>query len=339
MKRSLVVIPLFVVSTTFTSAFAADFGDSIPTAVAERLISSINGGEAHLSAGIMAGFPPFELPQGMSVLASLDQGYTQRVILTSRFDTQAASALAYGALIASGWQLIPGYGNPQPQTGFINPSQPIGQTQLCHPQYGMMNVMTNGGLDATYVHISRNVLPPGAPPQVCDADPVAQQQQAFIEQRQRDPYNGLLQYVPRLVMPNSDGMSAPPGYGGGGGGLNEWETRTTLKGSWDIKRVFKYFADQIADQGWKRDANVVGAQMASGSWTKAGEGDIELTASLTVLATGDDAYDLHFRLLRIGGPDDGLPTGFAPAGALGIRGIPAAGIRVAPINSTQIIRD
>lgn len=335
MKRSLVVIPLFALSTAFPPTYAADFGDSIPTAIAEQLIGSMNGGEAHLAAGIMAGFPPFEIPQGMSVLASLDQGYTQRVILTSRFDSQAASALAYGALIASGWQLIAGYGNPQPQTGFISPNQPVGQTQLCHPQYGMMNVMTTGGLEATYVHVSRNLLPPGAPPQVCSADPAAQQE-AIVRRGRVDPSSGLLQYVPRLVMPDGDGMSAPPGYGGGGGGGNEWESRTTLSGSWDMKRIFNYFADQLVDQGWKRDANAVGDKTASGSWTKTGEGDVELTASLVVMATGEDAYDLRFRLLRMGEANVGLPIGIAPSGALGIQGIPRAS---APINSTQIIRD
>jgi hypothetical protein len=123
--------------------------------------------------------------------------------------------------------------------------------------------------------------------------------------------------MPRLVMPSSSEMtSAMGGYGGGGGSMNEWEVRTVLSGDWELEKVFEHFADQIAEQGWQRDARVTGDAMASGSWTKTVDGDIELIASLTVLVTGDNNYDLRFRLLRQGAAQFGVP-------ALGIRGIPS----------------
>lgn len=340
-------LALFI-SIAMPSAYAAtEFEDSIPAEVVTQVFGAMFGGQLRLYADVIDGFPPFEMPRDMTVLASVDQGYMQRVILKSGFDPQAATALAYGALLDSGWELIPTPGMQQPQTGFINPYQPVPQTQLCHAEHGMMQVSAQVGLGTTYVNLSRNITPPGVPAPGC----APAQARVVDPPMDNNPYLLLQQEMPRLVLPNTAGMTSNGGYGGGGGGPNEWETRAMLNGDWDIERVYEYFSEQIEDQDWDSDAEVIGEQMATGSWTRMAEDDVELVGSLTVLVTGDNAYDLRFRLIRKGG-QPGFGFGgvmgnsgvirdsairFVPGPAIGIRGIPAGaieanGVRVIPAN-------
>lgn len=340
MKRISPLFPLLVLSSSTFAATA--FDDNVPAEVIEQVMGAMFGSQVRLYSDVPDGFPPFEMPRDMTLLASVDQGYSQRVILKSQFDPQAASALAYGALLDSGWDLIQMPGMQMPQTGFINQFQPTPQTQLCHDDFGMMQVSAQGGPGVTYVNMTRNIVPPGAPMQGC----------AQINQP-RDPpmpdvYRLMQEQMPRLVMPTTDGMSYSGG-GNGGGGPNEWEARASVSGPWDIARVYQYFVDQIEAQGWEGDANVASDNMATGSWTKTVE-DAELVGHLMVLITDDNYYDLRFRMIRKGqlktvassgiggdttsrvviqtGPGLGPPRG---PESLGIRGAPAS-TQMVPLN-------
>lgn len=85
------------------TAFAAtEFDGDIPAEVFRQVVGSIFGAPPRLYSDLPDSFPPFEMPRDMRLVASVDQGYTQRVILKSGFDTQAALALAYGALLDAG---------------------------------------------------------------------------------------------------------------------------------------------------------------------------------------------------------------------------------------------
>jgi len=151
--------------------------------------------------------------------------------------------------------------------------------------------------------------------------------EVMLRQQQRVE---LQQLLPRLELPNTDGMSAPRGgYGGGGSSGNGWEVRATLSGNWTMRRLYNHFAAQIEDQDWERDARAIGRATANGSWTKKVGDDIELIGNLTVLKTADDNYDLRFHMIRVGEAEMGAP-------ALGIRGIPA---RSTPIGVSEIVRD
>jgi hypothetical protein len=349
MKRISPLFPLLVLSSCTFAATA--FDDNVPAEVIEQVMGAMFGQQVRLYSDVPDGFPPFEMPRDMTILASVDQGYSQRVILKSQFDSQAASALAYGVLLDAGWQLIQMQGMQMPQTGFINQFQPTPQTQLCHDDYGMMQVSAQGGPGVTYVNFNRNITPPGAPMPDC----------AQINQP-RDPpmpnvYRVMQEQMPRLVLPTTGGMSGSGG-GGGGGGPNEWETRATLNGPWDLARIYDYFVEQIETQGWASDANVASDNMATGSWTKTVE-DAELIGNLTVLRTDENNYDLRFRLIRKGQPNFGFRSGIGgdstsrvviqtgpglgpPLGpeSLGIRGAPAT-TQMVPVNiqGNGVVRD
>ncbi|MGV3590926.1 MAG: hypothetical protein ACO1PZ_04500 [Gammaproteobacteria bacterium] len=358
------LLALFAAAQFASSAFAAtEFDGDVPAEVVQQVVGAMFGGQLRLYSDLPEGFPAFEMPRDMTLLASVDQGYSQRVILKTRFDQQAATALAYGALLDAGWELVSMPGMQPPQTGFINPYQPVPPTQLCHDDHGMIQVSAQMGSGATYVNLVRNIPPPGMPAPDCNPQPPA------VDPQMPEAYRFLQEQMPRLELPNGGGMTSSGGYGGGSG-PNDWETRAQLNGPWDIARAFAYFTEQIAAQGWTEDVSVVGANMATGSWTKSVE-DAELVGTLIVTMTDTNAYDLRFRLVRKGPPNFGLIGGdrvirtvIAPnnaalgiplnAPALGIRGIPSGAViqnsqsgtaivprprNAAPITTTEMIRD
>lgn len=341
MKRSLLlpaVLPA-VLAAAHTFA-AAEFDADVPREVVEQVMGAMFGSQFRLYRDLPDGFPAFAMPRDMTLIASVDQGYSQRVILKSQFDPQAATALAYGALLDSGWDLVPMPGMQQPQTGFINPFQPVPPTQLCHDEHGVMQVSAQVGSGATYVNMTRNIVPPGVQMPGCGpqqpVDPMP------------DMYRQLQDQMPRLQLPSTGGMSSSGGYGGSGG-PNEWEVRATMNGPWELERAYTYFVEQIEQQGWEQDTSAIGASMATGSWTKTVD-DVDFVGNLIVLMTDENAYDLRFRLVRRGQANAGAFGVFRSttpmiAPALGIRGLPTGSQMIpqrgnsAPIGVTEIVRD
>lgn len=334
---------------------ATEFEGDVPAEVVQQVVGAMFGGQMSLYSDLPDGFPAFEMPRDMSLLASIDQGYSQRVILKSQFDQQAATALAYGALLDSGWKLVPTPGMQQPQTGFINPFQPVPPTQLCHDDYGMMQVSAQMGSGLTYVNLTRSMAPQGMMAQICNPQPQP------VDPQLPEAYRIMQEQMPRLELPSGGGMSSSGGYGSNGS-PNEWETRAQMNGPWDIARAFTWFTEQIEGQGWEEDASVVGENMATGSWTKTVE-DAELVGSLVIMQTDTNTYDLRFRLVRKGPQAAGMMGGNrgirstvigAPlnAPALGIRGIPAGAVpatgtmqprrdppTAVPIGESEAVRD
>lgn len=352
----------------FAAIAATEFDGDVPAEVVQQVVGAMFGGQLSLYADLPDGFPPFEMPRDMTLLASVDQGYSQRVILKSQFDQQAATALAYAALLDSGWNLVPMPGMQPSQTGFINPYQPVPPTQLCHDEHGMMQVSAQMGSGITYVNLTRNITPPGVVAQICNPQPQP------VDPPLPDAYRLLQEQMPRLELPSGGGMSSSGGYSTGSG-PNESEVRAQMNGPWDIARAFTYFTEQIVAQGWEEDVSAIGANIATGSWTKTVE-DAEFVGSLIVTMTGTNTYDLRFRLVRKGwqggqqafglmGGNRGIRSTVigAPLNspALGIRGIPSgismrslpAGVlpatgtmvplndprNAAPIGETEAVRD
>ncbi|MES2624742.1 MAG: hypothetical protein V4628_05660, partial [Pseudomonadota bacterium] len=120
MKRLLVLVSLLTLSITNHSAFAdTEFVDSVPLDVVKQFIGSPMRTESALYSDIMDAFPPFAVPANFDVLASADQGFVQRVILSTTLDEEAARAALTNAFVAEGWVEVPIYGMPMRQTGFV----------------------------------------------------------------------------------------------------------------------------------------------------------------------------------------------------------------------------
>ena len=313
MKRLPVLISLLILSATSHPASAdTEFVDSVPLEVVKQFVGNPFRGEGTLYSDILDAFPPFTVPADFKVLASADQGYLQRVILSSTLDEEAASAALTAAFVAEGWMQVPNYGMPTQQTGFVSAEQPALQfQQLCHDDHGTVTVTVNAGTGTRYININRNIGPPGmALMQPGCAEMVGQATQNSTAMGFRGG-NIVAPYAPKLLMPQSNTTPTPSmGFfgGGGGGSQNDWESRGTLALDWSINEIYAHFAEQIAEQGWATDSEATGAMVATGNWTKYID-DMDLVGTLSILKLADNVWELHFRLVRQGGAQRGAANG------------------------------
>lgn len=296
---------------------ATEFDDSVPLDLVKIFLGNPGFGEPNLYVDILDGFPPFAVPAGFEVLGSADLVFSQRVVLRTALDEAEARAALQAAFVTAGWQEMDVSGFVmQQQTGFISPvppNFPRQQFQLCHNQYGNLQVGIGTGSAGRLVNLTRGVQPQGNFNQPTCEEQMQMMQGTFQGRIGRQ--QGVAQYVPRLELPSQAANAVPRAYGffggGGGGSGNDYETRGSLQSDRSINEIHAHFADQIAAQDWVQDTQAVGEVLAIGSWTRTVEGDQELIGVLSVIETGADFYDLRFRVLARS--DEGMPN-------LGIRG-------------------
>lgn len=304
MNMSNKVVPAVLALTLASTPLIADteFGDDVPREVVEQTIGSMFGGNTTLYSDIFSGFPPFTLPAGFEVVASADMGTQQRVILRTTLADAEAVAAAVAAFTSQGWMEMPVFGANAPRTGFIGATGSLPQTvSLCSDALGRLGVTLNSAAGGKYVTLA--LMTPaayGGMRRSCAED---------AEMAALGPGGGMMragidrmrEYMPALVMPPSDaGPVSPISFtGGGGGSSNDYETRGFLSITWDGDALLEHFAEQVVEQGWQPDAQTSSAQTAFGSWTKTVDGNA-LLGMLTLVETGDDSWDLKFRVVRGG---------------------------------------
>jgi len=301
--KMLKVVPVFAapaLALAATSVLAdAEFGASVPREVVEQFVTdAFGGGPGKLYADIFDAFPSFAVPAGFTVLASADQGYLQRVILKTSVDEAAAKATLAAALRAEGWQEMPIYGGGAPQTGFVTAEAPPQPLSFCSDALGRMSVSVSAGAAPHYVSLSRsNVAAMGNGVQRTCAEEIEMITQGPAAMRGRMGPE-LSQYVPRLLMPESNTAEASPRvFMGSGGSSNDWETGASLVSEWSIDAVFEHFTSQVNAQGWTADSAVTGAAVATASWTKT-VNDMDLVGLLTIINTAENTWQMKFRILR-----------------------------------------
>jgi hypothetical protein len=292
MKGPTVTSPLLILSLASIPLYAATQVDSVPVEVVQQLT-----GSGRQYSDMHENFPPFAVPAGLTVVYSLDQGYGQRVLLKTSLTAEEASAAASAAFIAEGWTPVQ-QGRPGAQVGFVSAVQPALPRTLCHDAYGVMNIGVAEGLasgaGARFVNLTRSGVDAGGR--------ITTACSQMNDQAARFPRGGSMldQYAPRLVMPASNVTGRATDFVGGGSrssGNNDWSTSSSLISDWSIDEVFAHFGMQIEQQGWAKDAEVTGSQMAMGSWTKTVDGGLELIGNLNVIMTADDTYELGLRLV------------------------------------------
>lgn len=298
------VVPAMILPLVSPALVAdTEFGDTVPREVVMQFVGGNPlAAPGRLYSDILADFPDFEVPDGFSVLASADQGYSQRVILRTELDEMEASAAVGDALTDAGWSLVPEFGQPgPPQTGFIGVNSMPRYQQFCHDDLGNITVSVVQGAAPRYVNLNRatQVNMGNQPTCAQRLDPGYQQFGPPGFGRQ-----GLSQYVPRLVMPmasataaNQPRLDAVSFASGGGGGSNDYESRGSLQSDMGIDDIAQYFIEQIEQQGWAPDSKVTGSVVASGSWTKTID-DMDLVGTLLIVQQAENTWDLRFRVLR-----------------------------------------
>lgn len=281
---------------------AEEFQDSIPIEVAQALFSFGGDGNLHVYSDIVEEFPDFELPGEFEVLGSTERAATMLTLaLATPLNEEAARAALTDSFTAEGWMELPEFGMPETETGFISPNQSVRPSyrQLCHDDYGNMNISYSGRGERNFVTLNTGSAF-GGNFQTC-AERIAQQEMAMARASQRTI--GIRQYMPVLLVPEEARQGRSPFLRAGGmsssGNTAETDTNFTLE--WELEEVYEHFAEQIVEQGWTLDAESMGSITAAGTWTQPSEDGSNLVVRLDVVRANEDRYDLTLRVEGPGG--------------------------------------
>lgn len=270
----------------------ADRGDTVPRQLAEDLAS----GQIYLA--MPEGFPEFELPDGIDVQGALDRGFNMSLVLITRMSPEQATDTVVTALQQAGWtglDMTP----YQPRGGFVSGAFPalgpgMMTQQLCHDDHGNLSVNPRSR-QGVYTRISLDWNMNAGDPRMTCAQQNEQRQGRF---QGFNPMAGLNEHMPVLELPEEDrGSRFRPAFGGGVSGSGDaFTARTPLTINWSLTRVRNWFADQLEEQGWRRDANWAGRESAGSTWSKTVGDDDALSGLLDIVHVEEDNYQLRFRI-------------------------------------------
>ncbi len=298
MPRSL---PVALVCLFCTSILLADteFEESVPLELVKAFLGATSVGEIKLYSDIMEDFPAIELPSSFTALGSIDRVYQLSAAFSTRLNrTDAASALHTALLQAEFIEFAIPSSNFRLR-GFVAPGQNLARqvSRYCHNEYGFASYVFHEMPSGNLVTLSTSL---GSDNRSCVIQLEEQNAQMRMAQNRRG--SGLDEYLPTLHTPENTSrrLRSPfsQGYSGGGGSL---ETEANLYSDWEIASVYEHFKLQIEEQGWQLDSEDAGAATATGSWTLSPDADSDLVGTLTVIKSGDERYELKFRLVDTNG--------------------------------------
>ncbi len=297
-------LAVVVIALSFGTSLAADteFEDAIPMELAEVLFDTSLNGQLEIYSDINSDFPAFDLPDGFTVLGSVIQNGSSRVVLSTTRDQDDAVQSLTAAFAQNDWIEFPMFNPRIQQTGFVSATQlPVinrSSISLCHDDIGNLAVYYSARDSGNYLALTtRNSF--GGNQGNC-ANQIAQQERGM---QQMNLSQGLRDYMPRMEVPESDSPSPGGPFLMGGGSStsnNSAETDMNVKSDMDLEALFDHFVEQINARGWEIDSEVVGSLSATGNWTKSPEPDLDLVGTLTVLRTSESNYELRFRLIADG---------------------------------------
>jgi hypothetical protein len=276
-----------------------EFEEFIPIEVAKMLFEIGPGAEVKIYSDIMDDFPEFNLPDGFSVMGSINELNMLRVVLETKLSGKDATDVIVETFMGNTWEILPSRFNNRIQSGFIM-SDPINDTtiQLCHDQFGRLMLNYSERDVGNFIILSNYSL--GDNYVTCQQYST----QLSFSLNRRSSQLAFSKYMPRMVIPA--GSITPPhlaaGLGSGYSGSNRGiETNFSLEIEMTVAELFDHFAEQIVSQGWELDSENKGSVSANGTWTQNPEPNMNLIGILTVLNTGDDNYQLKFKLIPGGG--------------------------------------
>ena len=234
-----------------------EFKDSIPVEIVEALFDTYQSGQFAVFSDIAEEFPNFSVPAEFTVVGSVYTMTTLRVVFETSLDESDAIQSIVEIFESQDWTQFPTYSPPTQQVGFISPRQfNMGRSQiLCDDNLGYLTIRysarDSGNYLTTGISLSRNRQQGGCEQQLA-------MQQASLGQMSRS--YGLRQYLPRLEIPELQNSPRRNVFfmGGSSSSGNSVETEGVMTSDQDIEEVYRYFADQIEEQGWDLDSQVVG---------------------------------------------------------------------------------
>lgn len=111
---------------------------------------------------------------------------------------------------------------------------------------------------------------------------------------------GLEKYMPRLEMPvdPATGVAALIRGSGAGGGSGGVSARAEFAVQDSLGNVARYFAKQMAEQGWSSDANWSGISTAGSVWSRRDAGTL-VQSRLSVTAVDDHQFVAFLHILKL----------------------------------------
>ncbi|HTP38100.1 MAG TPA: M56 family metallopeptidase [Steroidobacteraceae bacterium] len=239
----------------------------------------------------------FKAPRELHWVAAGERGYGVSIrnpsasqtsvsaVYRSSLPPDAARTIASGALTAGGWKLqfdSPGMGSGVFVSGS---SGGLGYGSETYCRAGQPVSMSASALDGvTYVILSVNRNQPAGFGNPCDQP-----------QRVGHYTNGFDQYLPKLELPRDPATGQPVAVRASGGSGDGANVGFMLKDS--AANVARYFAGQMAAQGWNADANWSGQGTAGSTWTRKADADTTVQATLEVSAFDEGRFTVALKLI------------------------------------------
>lgn len=246
-----------------------------------------------ISAAVPAELSSLKMPAGFTWIGSAERpgGRIDALTIASQVSAawrsnlapEAAREATVSAMTASGWQVQSPFGA---MNRVFTSSTPFAQIACRDGRQVSINASAMDGV--TYVMLN---IQPGGTMAACNQSPRPE----FVSG------TGLEAILPTLDLPLDPrtGVAAPYSGGGvsSGGGAMSAQTEFTISDS--ATNVARHFATQMARQGWTSDATWSGATTAGSSWSRRGNDESLVQATLTVTATGGQRISAMLRLGKL----------------------------------------
>lgn len=280
--------------------------DAFDEGVPRDLVEQLTGGM--ISPNLPVDFPPFNMPDTIRVLGSLDNNFSQLVVFRTAVPPEEAGMEIAAGFEAAGWTRLVSINYEQPTNGFVYANQaplPVGPNeQFCHDRFGTMTITPAAGTDLVNVRMANQAL---MQPGFSCQEQNAQRQRQLDMGRGGFPFGNLQnsRYVPRLELPVDDDAADTPQppfrrFGGFSGSDNDLETQASVAVDMTAAEVNAHFAGQMEEQGWVLDSDWSGQITAGGNWSLRPEPDLSLIGILSVIERAEGVFDLKFRMVRLG---------------------------------------
>ena len=276
-----------------------EFEGPIPVDVVEALFNSYGENQFAVYSDIADEFPDLQIPAEFSVVGSVYQLISLRVVFATQLNEEDAIQAMVDAFEAQNWMQLPIMESRLPRTGFIAPNQiNMGNFQvLCHDDLGRVTLRFFERESSNYLSAALSAI--------SSSQQGNCQQQLAMQQASAGRMSqaiGLRQYLPRMEIPEAQNRPRLGVFmmGGSSSSGNSVDTEGSMTSEQSIEAVYRYFADQIEEQGWELDSEAVGSLSANGTWLRSPEPNLNLIGRLSVINSDESTFELQFTLTAEG---------------------------------------
>lgn len=230
----------------------------------------------------------YQAPESFELIGAGIRGIVGQMVMTTvAYRTSLASEDAFAALLASlepdGWAIEESPNRAQTFNLGGSPTRGI----VCRNAERMM-ISVEDVEHVRYAHIDSNTDQRG---QDCN------EEDPRLARRGPGMFQAMREQMPALNFP-ATAHAAPGGIGAGIGGSGETvSTSSRIVSPDSAPSLAEHLADQLAAQGWRRDASWNGSLSSGSTWFRQGTDNHPYWGHLEITGLGDDNYVVGFTLI------------------------------------------